>query len=393
MSKVNLSIKLPLKVSREAKAELLTTMHYYTASFNRVAEVAWSQDRVNGNEIHKLTYFSEINQHPLKSQLTISARMKAVEAVKAAKTKLKKRETASCPKSKLCSIRYDARSFRFLKSGVNEVSLGTCDKPVIAYYSIPDYAKDYFDAWKHGSADLVYRKGQFWLHLTVSKEFEFESSGSVVGCDLGVNRPIVTSQNQFLGSKKWKAIDKRYRHVNKSLQAKGTKSAKRKLKARSGRRNRFRNDCDHVLSKQLVKGLTEGTTIVLENLENIRRASERANKRKMSKHVREKIHMWSFARLAGYIGYKAAMNGCSVTYVEPAYSSQECSRCGFIHAESRQRSAYDCVECGFKLNADLNAARVLLNRYRGTVGRADCVGLQSMSHMQGNLQAPSLTTG
>lgn len=391
MKTVTLTIKLPIKLSKVDKSVLLQTMQFYTDSYNRVALTAWLQDRVNQTEIHKLTYQSETSRNELKSQLAISARMKACESVKSAKTKLKKGEKATCPHSKLCSIRYDARSFRFLKTGKNEVSLGTHDKTVKAYYHVPDYASEYFDNWKHASADLAYRKGQFWLHLTVSKEFDIIPNDLVVGVDLGINRPAVTSDNQFLGEKRWKEIDRQYKRINRKLQAKGTKSAKRKLKARSGRRNRFRNDCDHVLSKLLVNSVTEGAALVFENLTDIRKASEKKKKRRMTKYNRERIHNWSFARLFGYVEYKALMRGVQVVAVDPSYSSQECSHCGKIHAESRQGANYHCTACGYQLNADLNAARVLKRRYKDSVGKADAVGLQSMSPYAGasGLQAPS----
>jgi transposase len=47
-----------------------------------------------------------------------------------------------------------------------------------------------------------------------------------------------------------------------------------------------------------------------------------------------------------------------VLWVDPAYTSQCCSRCGNVCRENRKtQSQFECVGCGFKLNADLNAAR------------------------------------
>lgn len=370
-------------------------MRFYTESYNRVAAVAWNQSRINQTEIHHLTYKEEKVKTTLGSQLTISARMKACESVKACKTKLRKGEKTSAPHSELCSVRYDARSFRFIKGSDHIVSLGTCEKPVKLTYSVPAYAQDYFNNWKHGSADLVYKKGKFWLHLTVSKEFEFTPNELVIGADMGINRPCVTSDNRFHGKRRWKGIDRKYKRVNKSLQVKGTKSAKRKLKQRSGRRNRFRNDCDHVLSKQLVNSVPKGTTIVIEDLTNVRKSSERKRNRKMTKDTRGRIHNWSFARLRGYIEYKAKMAGVMVVAVDPAFSSQECSACGCVHKESRDRSKYKCIVCDFELNSDLNAARVLKNRYKGSLGKPEIVGVQSITLDAGvsNLQAPSFRAG
>ncbi|HMI24216.1 MAG TPA: transposase [Streptosporangiaceae bacterium] len=47
-----------------------------------------------------------------------------------------------------------------------------------------------------------------------------------------------------------------------------------------------------------------------------------------------------------------------VEKVSPAYTSQRCSACGHIAAESRKSQAlFACVACSFECNADVNAAR------------------------------------
>ena len=47
-----------------------------------------------------------------------------------------------------------------------------------------------------------------------------------------------------------------------------------------------------------------------------------------------------------------------VELISPAYTSQRCSACGHVAAESRKSQAiFACVACGFASNADVNAAR------------------------------------
>jgi transposase len=47
-----------------------------------------------------------------------------------------------------------------------------------------------------------------------------------------------------------------------------------------------------------------------------------------------------------------------VEKIPPAYTSQRCSACGHIAAESRESQAlFRCVACGYSCNADVNAAR------------------------------------
>ncbi|MCK9544712.1 MAG: transposase, partial [Novosphingobium sp.] len=55
-------------------------------------------------------------------------------------------------------------------------------------------------------------------------------------------------------------------------------------------------------------------------------------------------------------------NGINLIKVNPAYTSQTCSRCGSIHKESRKGEKYLCIDCGYELDADLNASINILHR-------------------------------
>src|SRR5438105_2273133 len=124
------------------------------------------------------------------------------------------------------------------------------------------------------SADLCFRKGRYTLHIVVSiPEPAIPPTTTVVGVDLGLNRPAVTSARQFLGEKEWKEQERRTFRLKRKLQAKGTRSAKRHLKKLSGKQFRRRRDHDHVLSKRIVENAPPGATIVLENLKHIRDTS------------------------------------------------------------------------------------------------------------------------
>jgi putative transposase len=47
-----------------------------------------------------------------------------------------------------------------------------------------------------------------------------------------------------------------------------------------------------------------------------------------------------------------------VEKIKAAFTSQRCSACGYVDAESRESQArFACTACGFACHADLNAAR------------------------------------
>ena len=61
------------------------------------------------------------------------------------------------------------------------------------------------------------------------------------------------------------------------------------------------------------------------------------------------------------ITYKAEKVGIKVVKVKPNCTSQRCSRCESIHKENRDgavnQAKFECKNCGFKANADWNAAK------------------------------------
>ena len=64
-----------------------------------------------------------------------------------------------------------------------------------------------------------------------------------------------------------------------------------------------------------------------------------------------------WGELQTMFSYKA---GTTIT-VNPAYTSQTCSRCGHVAKENRRKQAhFACVACGFEDDADCNAAVSIL---------------------------------
>jgi len=62
----------------------------------------------------------------------------------------------------------------------------------------------------------------------------------------------------------------------------------------------------------------------------------------------------SFLSLQRLVEKRAAKCGIPVTYVNPAYTSKRCSRCGSMGHRSRKH--FECPHCGFVAHADVNAA-------------------------------------
>lgn|SRR5512138_207260 len=80
---------------------------------------------------------------------------------------------------------------------------------------------------------------------------------------------------------------------------------------------------------------------------------------KLAKHTYDA----ALARFRNLLLEKAQRRGVLVVIVNPAYTSQTCAECGHVAAENRLTQAeFKCVTCGHEDNADVNAARNILNR-------------------------------
>jgi len=362
---------------------LQRTLEEHTNCFNTVVHLGFTSKCSNGVELHKQTYYDLRALYPdLPAQLVCAARVKATETVKSALSWQKKQEadypkkvakalkkgkpapvftSVHCPHVKHGPIRYDARSYR-VKWESSTCSLATIAGRIELPFTVPVYAQKY-SGYKTCSADLMYRKGTWKLHVVVSIPAPaIPPSATVTGVDLGLNHPAVTSERQFLGERRWKEQERRTFRLRRKLQARGTKSAKRHLKKLSGKLFRQRRDHDHVLSTRIVQQAPAGSTIVLENLTRIRETSQIGRSKKHD--TKRRLHSWSFAQFHTFLSYKAQERGIQVIKVDPRHTSQRCSRCGYQTRNNRRsQSLFHCRSCGYQLNADLNAAQNIRDKY------------------------------
>ena len=74
--------------------------------------------------------------------------------------------------------------------------------------------------------------------------------------------------------------------------------------------------------------------------------------------------------------YKAADAGRRIEEIDPRYTSQQCSECGFISKDNRKTQAdFACTSCGHTDNADLNGAVNILARHEPLDANASGVTL------------------
>ncbi|MGW2039479.1 RNA-guided endonuclease InsQ/TnpB family protein [Streptomyces virginiae] len=184
---------------------------------------------------------------------------------------------------------------------------------------------------RKGESDLIERDGVFYLIAVCDiPEPEVYEPAGFVGVDLGIVNIATTSTGYQAAGRGLNRHRSRQLALRKKLQAKGTKSAKRLLKKRSRKEARHTANVNHTISKTIVTTAERtGRGIALENLTGIR---DRVRHRK---DQRTKLHSWSFHQLASFVEYKAKWAGVPLVYVDPAYTSRQCSECGHIDRKNR----------------------------------------------------------
>ncbi len=128
-------------------------------------------------------------------------------------------------------------------------------------------------------------------------------------------------------------------------------------------RARKRDDATHQASRKLAD---TAHTVVVEDLHTKdMTASAKGTEEAPGRNVKQKAGLNRAILASGWGGLerKLAYKVGELVKVDPAYTSQACSRCGYTDKSNRPSQAvFRCGVCGFRLNADHNAAINILTR-------------------------------
>lgn len=342
---MKLTLKIKLLPTDEQVNLLLDTMKEANAVCNAISDVAWGKRIFNNFKLHHEVYHAYKSTFKLSSQVLVRCIAKVADAYKL--DKKVKREFRT-----LGSIGYDSRIITYKPNNI--VSLwaigGRIKIPFVCHN--PDYLP-----YIKGEADLVYKKGKFYLFQTVDvPEEDIEDVEEFVGCDFGLTDIVVTSDGVKHSADGLNKYREHRQKVRSSIQRKGTRGSKKLLKRLSGKERTTANLVNHTISKSIVKSAKEqGKGISIEDLTNIRFTSKRRNKK-----FRTKLGKWNFSDLRAKLEYKALLNGVKLVVVNPAYSSQTCHSCK--HIGKRTNKVFKCTNTNCNvgsIDSDYNASKVI----------------------------------
>ena len=198
-------------------------------------------------------------------------------------------------------------------------------------------------------ADGLYLKVVVKTQDTTQKR----ESQSICAVDMGVKYFLVTSDGEFINNPKhlFKKLEKlRIEQRRLSRMKKFGSNWSKQVKIIQRLHLKVRRCRLDFLQKESSKLAKLYDTIIIEDL-SIREMSKNT---KLSKHILD----CSWGTFFELLNYKL-----NLIKVAPNYSSQECSKCGYISKENRKtQSLFECLKCGFSENADYQASLNLLNR-------------------------------
>lgn len=206
----------------------------------------------------------------------------------------------------------------------------------------------------HKHYNLLSEKGKQLNSYILTKDyvqfvFEIETGpkkteGKIIGLDTGVNSLATLSTGEQFGEIK-PLIEK----INR-------------CKYGSKRQKKLRRALKHRMDEVAKEIVTDGIQLlVTERLKGLKYKIKA--KRRLAKNMRRVIGTWTYSYWLDRLQQGCQWNRVSWRSVDPKYTSQMCSSCGHIDKKNRSRETFRCLSCGYEDNADVNAARNILERF------------------------------
>jgi len=347
---MKLATRVKLLANKSEKEQLTQVMIATNRASNWVAEVAFNNKTFGQVQLHKLVYYEIKQRFNLSSQLAVRSIGRVVDVYKN-----KKQRSKVIKFDEMSAIDYDTRNLSIKKD--SEISITTLGKRIKLQYRSRKPLETY-ELCTQSELSYDKAKGKFYVNFfRIENEKANDEVKDFLGVDLGIVNLATCSDGEVVSGERVESYRKKITLHKSNLQSKGSRSAKRRLKKISKKEARFKKDTNHCISKRLVqKAKTLGVGIKLEDL-NFKKQVPQKGWTKEWKDNNARKGKWAFGQLRKFIDYKAKLIGVPVLYINPAYTSQMCSKCGHTHEENRlTQSEFKCISCGYSENADYNAA-------------------------------------
>ena len=223
---------------------------------------------------------------------------------------------------------------------------------------IPAKMNDYLETkLKEGKSCNAIRiddkDGNFIFNLMIEKEpVKPIEVIKEIAVDFGTKHLFALSTGDIFGKNfgiQLKKYDTEIQKLQKALQ-------QQKIKPNNSKRyRRFQRKCHSFIENEINRNLNKivlksgASKIILEDLD--------FSNSKLSKSMNRILRRCGRSVIKSKLDMLKEDYGVIVEEVNPAYTSQRCNRCGFVHRKNRKnRDTFECLFCHFKKHADYQAA-------------------------------------
>jgi len=215
--------------------------------------------------------------------------------------------------------------------------------------------------------------GKYYAIFTTTREEEVPKveDANPVGIDMGLKIFAALSDGTKIQKPNFRKDARRDIAKWQRVIARRQKCSRRREKAKMKLQKAYHtanNQSDDYLHKVTTKLVDSGyTSFAIEDL----RIQNMVKNRRLAKSINDA----SWNRFVQLLSYKAESAGMQVVKVDPRGTSKTCSQCGEIQDMPLSKREYDCRNCGYREDRDINAARNILIRatlgQRGSHARGD----------------------
>jgi putative transposase len=190
------------------------------------------------------------------------------------------------------------------------------------------------------------------------KKKEYVPAIDEIAIDLGLRPLFATDKGDLFGRNFFdtlKVFDEKITKRMASLQKRGRKprSDKKFRKYVDNLRDLLKNEITRLIN--VVIKIYKPKRIIIERLDF--RSPE------LSKRMNRIIQNFGKRYIKEKLQRLQELYGIEVVEINPAYTSQECSCCGYIDKRNRKDTQeFECKACGNKMNAQINGAKNILKR-------------------------------
>lgn len=344
MQIVSYTTKLKFQ-SIEDKNLMMETLKAEAKAFDMASKLCYQLDNLSIKTVHSASYYKIREQYPeIPSQIVIKGEQCCLSSLRTCRANRILLEKP--PVKSNLSLRLDKRIYTYNNLEFKFTTVkGRIRVKFVLYKKLESLLQNSI----FGDPLLFHKNNEIYISFPFKVETTEPTKELAIGVDLGINRVAATSEGLIFKNEAYNAKKRQLRYLKRSLQAKGTKSARKHSKKLSHKeRNRSKDFCRKLANSILTT--TKATVIVLEDLTKIKPNVKAKNKYKNQ----NKLSQAPFHLLRTTIEKKALLLGKRATTVNPSYTSQIDHRTQKKDG-ARKGSRY-YTKSGQVLDADVNAA-------------------------------------